>query len=140
MDRMTTREERQLLSGALIMALALIGLVMLFASGCATWQATAARTVLGVESGARAARALIAEPCSTAAMKTAVDECIAAGDKACAPLRRCEVARKTLHSLFTAILIAKLSIQAGDEATAQASVTAAIRAVGPVMRSVEVWK
>lgn len=129
-----------MMTGALLVTLALIGIALLFSSGCATWQATAARTVLGVESGARAARALIAEPCSTAAMKTAVDECIAAGDKTCAPLKRCEVARKTLHSLFTAILIAKLTIQAGDEATAQASVTAAIRAVGPVMRSVEVWK
>ena len=50
------------------------------------------------------------------------------------------MARKTLHSLFTAILVAKLTIQSADEATAQAAVTAAIRAVGPVMRSVEVWK
>lgn len=44
MDRMTLREERRMLSGVLLMALALIGLVMLFASGCATLRKTVLST------------------------------------------------------------------------------------------------
>ena len=137
--QLTPREERQLYGSALLIALALIGLVLLFASGCA-WQTVATKTVLGVEGGAKAARAFIAEPCSTTVMKLAVDKCIADKDKTCAPLRRCEVAQKALHSLFTAILVAKLTIQSADEATAQAAVTAALQAIPPVMRAVEVWR
>ena len=140
MDRMTLREERQLLSGALLVTLALLGLALLCSSGCATWQHTAARVVLGVEGGAKATRAFVAEPCAKAAMKLAVDKCIAAKDKACTPLARCEVALQALRSLESAVLVAKLAIQAGVERDAAMAITDAVQAVGVVARAVEGWK
>jgi hypothetical protein len=138
---MTASEERRVLGSVLAIALALLGLAMLFTlGGCATWQTTAAKTVLGVEAGGKAARAFLAEPCSPAKMKVEVEACIQAKDKECAPLRRCETAHKALHSLATAVLVAKLAIQAGEKKSAEAAVSAALQAVGPVMRAVEVWK
>jgi len=141
LEQLTPREERCVLASVLMMAIAVLGLVLLFGlGGCASWQARTTKVVLGVEAGAKSAKAFLGPHCARAEMNSAVEACAKAGDAECAPLQRCEVATKALHSLFTAVLVAKLAIQADDESPAQAAVQAAVQAVVPVAKAVEVWK
>jgi len=128
------RRERTALGTALVAIVALIGLTLL--CGCAGWQTTTTKTVLSVEEGAVHAREFVKGQCTPAV----TDKCIEKRDAECKPLQLCEVATKAIHSLETAVLVAKLAIKAGKEGTAIAAVAAAVAAIGPVLRAVDVWR
>ena len=137
------QEERQAWLGVLLTTIAVLGLIALVStgSGCAGWQSTTTKTVLGVEAGVRGAHTFLRTgPCSHAEIAAAGEACIKAKDKTCPALVRCDKAHVAVLRLLAGVHAAKLAIQAGSEGTAQAAVVALLKLVPVLQKAVEVWR
>lgn len=112
------RERTQMATGCALAVAAVLGLVLLFASGCGSWQQTTTRA-LDAAHNSLAGISRVAEPAYEARCLAAAKACTA---QPCQPALDC---LDELHRLNTAILGARIVIHVGHGAVAAGDETAA---------------